>query len=591
MNNKYIIAGAVAIAAVGTAFTSCSHDFDNVSNAQAVVDNYNRIFIENFGEPSDNQDWGFGDVAAARGVTRAVFDGHWDGVHNSTSSSKVPCGVNWIDTIQFTIPSGLVTVGADTKIAPNNNYYVPSTFNGKVTFDNNFNGNIYVAGTVTGYEGSNQGTVNIYIFENGSWKNSFRSGTTTFYNNGYLTLDDADLQNSNIKAIYNAGSFKYDGDGKNTNSSTYLYSTGTVELTADNVDFKLICDVHNTISGKNIKIQNSTAKYVCGIKATGKVENVDGPLVTSNVIANEFSFDGNPIYLTQGGHINVGTLKIPNSNCHVYAVTGSTALVEATNFEFGNKNDFTHTFSDNVYFKVNGGYIKVDNCYAMGHSHYFNNVTEYLESDAHAGNNQTDEYALAADRINAGTASGSPACGQAWSIGTPDDDETWDDWVRIIAEDLSAQQRTDFDFNDVVFDARLNATKTKAQIRLKAAGGTLPLTVGWSGEEGTNYNEYEVHNIYGVPTNIMVNTNAKNGRNGLADKEMTLTGDFSGGYNAIKIMVFKLGEWVEINAQKGTPAGKIVVTTDYKWCSERQDISKKYPDFTKYVGDPTQKWY
>lgn len=585
MNNKHIIAGAVAIAAVGTAFTSCSHDFDYVSSAQAVVDNYNRIFIENFGEPSDNQDWGFGDVAAAREVTRSVLTEKWTNTHSC----------NWEDKLKFNYPTNPIDLtnlpsdaDKDGKIS-GAVYVIPDNFEGELNLDYKvkFNNSIiYNYGKVTGITKVNcEGIVTFYNAGTMIY-NTLSGQRHTIINTGTLTIAD----DANVGQLYNGGHLEItDTDVLN---DVTIHSNGAATINMPNGgDLKAVCDIHGTLNVTgDIKVQNSTEKYICGIVATGHMENTDGPLITSYVDANDIKFDGNPIYLLPGGYIKAKTtINIPNEKCYVYGHKNSVALIETANFEFGNKKDLTHAFSDNVYFKVSG-YVKIENCYAMGGQHSFVTVDEYLAYEGHNAN-QSDEYPLAKDRVNAGTASGSPACGQAWSIGTPDDDETWDDWVRIIAEDLSAQQRTDFDFNDVVFDARLNATKTKAQIRLKAAGGTLPLTVGWNGEEGTSYNEYEVHNIYGVPTNVMVNTNAKNGRNGLADKEMTLTGDFSSGYNAIKIMVCKLGEWVEICAQKGTPASKIVVTTDYLWCNEREDISKKYPNFTEYVSDPTKKWY
>jgi hypothetical protein len=193
------------------------------------------------------------------------------------------------------------------------------------------------------------------------------------------------------------------------------------------------------------------------------------------------------------------------------------------------------------------------------------------------------------------------SCGANWSNGGGTE-ETWGDWVRIIAEDLSVTQRTDFDFNDVVFDVRINTTEgsagTKAQIRLKAAGGTLPLTVGWDGLPGTSYSEYEVHNLYKVATNVMVNTHAKNGVDGKADVTKTLTGTFNNA-NDIKVMVQKRGEWTEITAHKGEPASKIQVKTTYQWCDERDDISDVYngtrfrKSFIDYVKDPSvaSDWY
>ena len=69
--------------------------------------------------------------------------------------------------------------------------------------------------------------------------------------------------------------------------------------------------------------------------------------------------------------------------------------------------------------------------------------------------------------------------------------------IRIIAEDLSAKEGSDFDFNDVVFDVTFTSDNT-ADITLIAAGGTLPLTVAGQ----------EVHSKFGVNTDVMVNTGA-----------------------------------------------------------------------------------
>lgn len=180
----------------------------------------------------------------------------------------------------------------------------------------------------------------------------------------------------------------------------------------------------------------------------------------------------------------------------------------------------------------------------------------------------------------------------------PEEPDTWGEWKRIICEDLSVNQASDFDFNDVVFDVRLNTAHTKAQVKFLAAGGTLPLTVGWDGQ-GTNWNDYEVHNIFGVSTGTMVNTNWKTG----VTKDYvtkTFTGSFST-YNDVKIMVLKGENWEVITAHTGWPASKILVNTTYQWCDEREDIGIKYnsvtsgcpKSFRDYVKDPSVKsdWY
>ena len=180
----------------------------------------------------------------------------------------------------------------------------------------------------------------------------------------------------------------------------------------------------------------------------------------------------------------------------------------------------------------------------------------------------------------------------------PDVPDTWGEWKRIICEDLSVTQASDFDFNDVVFDVRLNTAHTKAQVKFLAAGGTLPLTVGWDGQ-GTNWNDYEVHNIFGVSTGTMVNTNWRTGVT-KSYVTKTFTGSFST-YDDVKIMVLKGEKWELITAHTGWPASKILVNTTYQWCDEREDIGIKYnsvtsgcpKSFRDYVKDPSVKsdWY
>ena len=180
----------------------------------------------------------------------------------------------------------------------------------------------------------------------------------------------------------------------------------------------------------------------------------------------------------------------------------------------------------------------------------------------------------------------------------PEEPDTWGEWKRIICEDLSANTGSDFDFNDAVFDVRLNTTHTKAQIKLLAAGGTLPLTIGWDGQ-GTNWSNYEVHNWFGVSTGTMVNTKWRTG----VTKDYvtkTLTGTFNE-YNDVPIKVLKGETWETISAHTGWPASKILVNTTYQWCDEREDIGIMYnsvtsgcpKSFRDYVKDPSVKsdWY
>ena len=158
--------------------------------------------------------------------------------------------------------------------------------------------------------------------------------------------------------------------------------------------------------------------------------------------------------------------------------------------------------------------------------------------------------------------------------------------VRIIAEDLSATQGTDFDFNDIVLD--VNISGTTANCSLIAAGGTLPLRIAGS-------DELEVHKMFGL---------LKGGDNWLNTKqEMINTGEgptkdyvsftLTGISNAadIKLEVYKNGAWVEMTARQGTPAAKIAVNQDFEYCAEKEPITTKYPNFQYWVQDVNYIWW
>lgn len=157
--------------------------------------------------------------------------------------------------------------------------------------------------------------------------------------------------------------------------------------------------------------------------------------------------------------------------------------------------------------------------------------------------------------------------------------------IRIIAEDLSASEGSDFDFNDVVFDVKYGYPEgNKTTIILQAAGGKLPLCIGVLDDK------HEVHNLFGVSLNTMVNT-----EDWTAHKDpVTFTIDVqygSGNINNLPIWVQKGSDWVLLTAHKGKAASKIAVSTDYKWVKELKDISNAYKNFDTYVTNCTPEWW
>lgn len=154
--------------------------------------------------------------------------------------------------------------------------------------------------------------------------------------------------------------------------------------------------------------------------------------------------------------------------------------------------------------------------------------------------------------------------------GDDDDDDDGEEEIpegfvcRIVAEDLTVGENSDFDFNDVVFDVY-----SSGKILVRACGGTLPLTVAGQ----------EVHGLFGQSTGTMINT----GWTGTIDyvntyREINYGSAVLNVAAAINIpvVVTKGGQQIPLTAKKAKVASKIAVGSGYKWCAEREDIDRKY---------------
>jgi hypothetical protein len=420
------------------------------------------------------------------------------------------------------------------------------------------------------------------------------------YNNGTVTVDDEIKLHNSIAEIVNNGTLS--GAALNMAAGGKMHNVGTTtisgktDLTNSNSQWQN--DGQYTSGSFDIDNYSKRNYNNCRLTVNGNFFLNRGEFVLNadaSVVTNSFTWvNTSNFWMNSRSLVKIAETLLTQNYDVDYGFRGvgdEYAVIQARAIEHEGNEQFRMSYFGNLY--VDAG-THFEQWYKDGPSNT-NQPCYYYESSVKFSFSDANDIKVTASTAPLSIPASSCSPGY---VGKEVEEESWGEWKRIICEDLSVTQRTDFDFNDVVFDARINMAKTKAQILLKAAGGTLPLTVGWSGAAGTSYSEYEVHNLYKVATNVMVNTHAKNGVDGKADVEKTLYGNFNN-YNDIKIMVQKRGEWIEITAHEGEPASKILVNTTYQWCDERENISDVYNgtkfarSFTDYVNDPSvaSDWY
>ena len=617
--------------------SSCSHD-KYLYNEEKVEQNYNEkyaaAFEKAFGKVGSNVDWGFSSKRAnTRALTRAVGTyADYKGGLQPTITFPTDCDAG---NFKDAVPEGVNKLpswggGAGT-------YYINaesqsvSTWSGAST--------IYVTGTVDLSNGDTDANYPkfapdyrsaIYLIEGSTLKLGEVSAITLNVDAIYIaagaTLEVSGLLKANNSTkIYNHGTIKV--GTFETNVSGFLYNVGTLEAGSVNVESNASRIVNDgTITATNVTvnagaIQNNAE---CNVSATTKVNSNNSGWVNNghwttydyayiggseNVINNCF------LEVTHDFEMNIssaqGAFKI-DAGCGVLtenfyggrdsstgAVSGPFKIVMGENavfkvektaqFECGRTGDSgygIYGISPNGYAVFQAKDIVRDSYLASTNSRgavtYGGNL--YVSAETHfaqdSGNSfiyEQDGFGIANNIYAAGFKSGKPnitipetPCNPGFIGGsTP--------LYRVIAEDLSASEAGDFDFNDVVFDV-VKAEGGKTTLRLICAGGVLPLRVMG----------IEVHGLFGETTPNekgeykMYNTGA--GPN-VAPVEFEITGEYTTPEQIknIRIDVSKNGSWMELQATRGEAACKILVDDTFVPVPERRNIANENKKFTDYV--------
>ena len=174
----------------------------------------------------------------------------------------------------------------------------------------------------------------------------------------------------------------------------------------------------------------------------------------------------------------------------------------------------------------------------------------------------------------------------------PEDPEMW---YYYAFEDLGSIG--DFDFNDVVIRAS-SPSNGIGKLQLCAAGGTMRTTIYLNGTALGKDGKTEVHELFGVSTNTMVNTQNR------TEKQYVDIGTYEGGNPAtlnILVQVQDKGHSCTISATNysdselplsltisGSPTNGL-----WNWPYERQRIDNAFKDFSKWVEneDYNIDWY
>ena len=439
--------------------------------------------------------------------------------------------------------------------------YNHGTINVKNDLQVNTNSILYNSGTVKA-----TGTVS-------AESNSSNGDQSSIVNNG--TIECADVV-VNAGAVLNIFEWKVSGTTKiNSNNSGWI-NNGQWKTK----DYAYVGGSENVINNCYLWVTNDFEMNISSVKGSFKI-NSEGGVLAQNFYGGRDSSTG----------AVSGPFKIEMAENAVFVVEND------AQFESGRSEIDNDKYAYGIFGPTEGGYavFQAKNIVRDAHLEsikswgavtyrghlYVSAETHFAQGDdgmaSHKFIFEQDGFSIADNIYAAGFKSGKPninipqtPCSPGFKGGDP--------LYRVIAEDLSATEAGDFDFNDVVFDV-VKAEGGSTTLKLIAAGGIYKLTVG-----GQEVHELFEQQAKADGTYPMVNTGA-----GVTHDPVEFK--VNGTYNTpeqiktIQIIVYKPGfeNGIELYARTGEPACKILVDDSFGVIPERKNIANEYKKFTNYV--------
>ena len=603
---KYLISGMAALMFCGV-FTSCTRDTDlsgGQGQQQKVMETYEQAFLTRFGQPAADQDWGFGSPRSNTRTENANAN-EWADPTKSYGGLKVPPPLT---DAQIAVVKKYFQTHPDLGYEDPqwSNYFIQQVYKGHTDVPRG-------CATPEEYTAANGSTKIIasdhmdhlvavdpdYVDPETGEKVGFYDHINNFNHGDCSTNDNVLTWSPDYVSSANNGPFHSDKIMYMKNSTTksfgYYNSNGSVLRTnyTGLVSYKTIM---REMGAEADCLEDGWNRSFMGFDFEQMVDKecYANENEVWNYNTNPATFvSGTPKNLTIWGDFYINGVKQTN---YVYQYNGEPVklLSDQTNRYCGTK----RTVSDNeLYTEL----YDADNNNAYIGKQLNTSVIDGLLRDGYlpVDNKQYREWVKVGGCADGYYSDWIVTLTEAKTENTPNP-VTEIEKLRVIAEDLSVGENTDFDFNDVVFDViwtktfsdetKTNLTSQKVEIKLLAAGGTLLLYVDGK----------EVHEQFGVDQYTMVNTDAKaHGLKGKDDAQPVTweTSNYSGSTigdiaNSIVVKVIKNGEEYLIRAERGHIASKIGVKfindQEYEWCYERQDIEDKYSLMTG--ESPFQAW-
>ena len=387
-----------------------------------------------------------------------------------------------------------------------------------------------------------------------------------------MTLDaNAKFYNVAGGNVTITGLTKINNDGGNNAwQNSGQFNTGSFEITGGCQDPAAFNNCHMSVTNKFYMNQGNFVLDGGAAVECGSFEWKDN---------NYFHMGGKALLKVTGDMLMKNQNSSPNYG--FWGDDAEYAVIQANSISKGSEGQYRAAYYGNLFIDTNNHFEQGGT--AAQPWYYFGPYVKFSFNDNSTSTinkaTKAENFSIDIPRDNAG-------CSPGYKYGTKST-------YRVIAEDLSATEGSDFDFNDVVFDVEPNAAGTAAKIVVRAAGGIYRLTV--AGREvheafATAYPDAG----YGIGKDglyPMINTQPWD-----EDIKATLIESFTGDFSSdeairntikgIEIKVYK-PEYEEegalLDADTGKPACKILVDQNFGVVKERQGIANKEQNFHLYV--------